>query len=238
MADNTPLIENNEAIGKKLTNLKKFEKKVKDYIKKLNDSENIDNKKKQAIEKDITSFDKALKDLKTELNKEENNNNSEAIQITKNYINQVEREVIPLVQRLKEKIQYFIPLVECSSEDNKDEENQDQKLVIQDLSNNEEILKQRGKELNEIHQISSQINDMTNEMSKKVESQGIILDNIENNVNQTEKNATEAKKEIIKADKMSRGNRKRMICYIVIISVAILSITGILLSLFLRVCNF
>jgi len=207
---------------------------VKDYIKKLNDSENIDNKKKQAIEKDITSFDKALKDLKTELNKEENNNNSEAIQITKNYINQVEREVIPLVQRLKEKIQYFIPLVECSSEDNKDEENQDQKLVIQDLSNNEEILKQRGKELNEIHQISSQINDMTNEMSKKVESQGIILDNIENNVNQTEKNATEAKKEIIKADKMSRGNRKRMICYIVIISVAILSITGILLSLFLK----
>ncbi len=207
---------------------------MKDYIKKLNDSENIDNKKKQAIEKDITSFDKALKDLKTELNKEENNNNSEAIQITKNYINQVEREVIPLVQRLKEKIQYFIPLVECSSEDNKDEENQDQKLVIQDLSNNEEILKQRGKELNEIHQISSQINDMTNEMSKKVESQGIILDNIENNVNQTEKNATEAKKEIIKADKMSRGNRKRMICYIVIISVAILSITGILLSLFLK----
>lgn len=207
---------------------------MKDYIKKLNDSENIDNKKKQAIEKDITSFDKALKDLKNELSKEENNNNSEAIQITKNYINQVEREVIPLVQRLKEKIQYFIPLVECSSEDNKDEENQDQKLVIQDLSNNEEILKQRGKELNEIHQISSQINDMTNEMSKKVESQGIILDNIENNVNQTEKNATEAKKEIIKADKMSRGNRKRMICYIVIISVAILSITGILLSLFLK----
>lgn len=207
---------------------------MKDYIKKLNDSENIDNKKKQAIEKDITSFDKALKDLKTELSKEENNNNSEAVQITKNYLNQVEREVIPLVQRLKEKIQYFIPLVECSSEDNKDEGNQDQKLVIQDLSNNEEILKQRGKELNEIHQISSQINDMTNEMSKKVESQGIILDNIENNVNQTEKNATAAKKEIIKADQMSRGNSKRMICYIVIISVAILSITGILLSLFLK----
>ena len=207
---------------------------MKDYIKKLNDSENIDNKKKQAIEKDITSFDKALKDLKTELSKEENNNNSEAVQITKNYLNQVEREVIPLVQRLKEKIQYFIPLVECSSEDNKDEGNQDQKLVIQDLSNNEEILKQRGKELNEIHQISSQINDMTNEMSKKVESQGIILDNIENNVNQTEKNATAAKKEIIKADQMSRGNIKRMICYIVIISVAILSITGILLSLFLK----
>jgi syntaxin 16 len=204
---------------------------VKEHVKKLNDSENIDNKKKQAIEKDITSFDKALKDLKIELSKEENNNNNEAILMTRNYVDEVERDVSPIVQRLKEKIQYFIPLVERSDEDNREEENQQQKLVIQDLSNNEEILKQRGKELNEIHQISSQINEMTNEMSKKVVDQGIILDKVEDNVIQTEKNATEAKKEIIKADEMSRSNRKRMMCYIIIIVVAILAIGSILLSL-------
>lgn len=207
---------------------------MKEHVKKLNDSENIDNKKKQAIEKDITSFDKALKDLKIELSKEENNNNNEAILMTRNYVDEVERDVSPIVQRLKEKIQYFIPLVERSDEDNREEENQQQKLVIQDLSNNEEILKQRGKELNEIHQISSQINEMTNEMSKKVVDQGIILDKIEDNVIQTEKNATEAKKEIIKADEMSRSNRKRMMCYIIIIVVAILAIGSILLSLLLK----
>lgn len=206
---------------------------MKEHVKKLNDSENIDNKKKQAIEKDITSFDKALKDLKIELSKEENNNNNEAILMTRNYVDEVERDVSPIVQRLKEKIQYFIPLVERSDEDNREEENQQQKLVIQDLSNNEEILKQRGKELNEIHQISSQINEMTNEMSKKVVDQGIILDKVEDNVIQTEKNATEAKKEIIKADEMSRSNRKRMMCYIIIIVVAILAIGSILLSLLL-----
>ena len=207
---------------------------MKEHVKKLNDSENIDNKKKQAIEKDITSFDKALKDLKIELSKEENNNNNEAILMTRNYVDEVERDVSPIVQRLKEKIQYFIPLVERSDEDNREEENQQQKLVIQDLSNNEEILKQRGKELNEIHQISSQINEMTNKMSKKVVDQGIILDKIEDNVIQTEKNATEAKKEIIKADEMSRSNRKRMMCYIIIIVVAILAIGSILLSLLLK----
>jgi syntaxin 16 len=206
---------------------------VKEHVKKFNDSENIDNKKKQAIEKDITSFDKALKDLKIELSKEENNNNNEAILMTRNYVDEVERDVSPIVQRLKEKIQYFIPLVERFDEDNREEENQQQKLVIQDLSNNEEILKQRGKELNEIHQISSQINEMTNEMSKKVVDQGIILDKVEDNVIQTEKNATEAKKEIIKADEMSRSNRKRMMCYIIIIVVAILAIGSILLSLLL-----
>ena len=59
---------------------------MKEHVKKLNDSENIDNKKKQAIEKDITSFDKALKDLKIELSKEENNNNNEAILMTRNYV--------------------------------------------------------------------------------------------------------------------------------------------------------
>jgi syntaxin 16 len=154
--------------------------------------------------------------------------------MTRNYVDSVEREVLPIVQRLKEKIQYFIPLVDRSSEENQEEENQQQKLVFQDLSNNDEILKQRGKELNEIHQISAQIKDMTDEMSKKVVDQGIILDKIEDNVINTEKNATEAKKEIIKADEMSRGNRKRMICYIVIIAVAILAIGSILLSLFLN----
>ena len=219
---------------KKYTNLKKFERKVKEHVKKLNDSENIDNKKKQEIEKDITSFDKALKDLKIELSKVENYNNNEAILITRNYIDEIEKDVSPIVQGLKEKIQYFIPLLERSDEDNQEEENQQQKLVIQDLSNNEEILKQRGKELNEIHQISSQIKDMTKEMSEKVVEQGIILDKIEDNVIQSEKNATEAKKEIIKADEMSRGSRKRLLCHICIISVAILAIGSILLALFLN----
>jgi hypothetical protein len=207
---------------------------VKEHISNVNDSENIDNKKKNAIEKDITSFDKTLRELKNELSKEENNNNNEDFLLIRNYVDEVERDVSPIVQRLKEKIQYFIPLVERSFEENKEEEKQKQKMVFQDLSNNDEILKERGKQLNDIHQISAQINDMTKEMSKKVVDQGIILDNIEDNVIKTNKNATEAKKEIIKADEMSRGNRKRMICYIIIISVAILAITGILLSIFLN----
>ena len=207
---------------------------MKEHISNVNDSENIDNKKKNAIEKDITSFDKTLRELKNDLSKEENNNNNEDFLLIRNYVNEVEREVSPIVQRLKEKIQYFIPLVERSFEENQEEENQQQKMVFQDLSNNDEILKERGKQLNDIHQISAQINDMTKEMSKKVVDQGIILDNIEDNVIKTNKNATEAKKEIIKADEMSRGNRKRMICYIIIISVAILAITGILLSIFLN----
>ena len=48
-----------------------------------------------------------------------------------------------------------------------------------------------------------------------------------------EENAKKANEEITKANEMSKSNRKRMICFIVIIVVAVLGITGILLSLIL-----
>ena len=68
----------------------------------------------------------------------------------------------------------------------------------------------------------------------KINEQGAILDDIEGNVKETEDNAKKAKQEITKADEMSRGNRKRMICFIVIISAAILAISAIILYLALR----
>ena len=113
----------------------------------------------------------------------------------------------------------------------KNEEQQKQEIVIQDLQNNQEILEQRGKQLQEIHGVSSQIKDMTDTMVNKVNEQGAILDNIEGNVIQTEDNAKKAKQEITKADEMSRGNNKRMYCFIAIIAIVILAISAIILSL-------
>ena len=116
-----------------------------------------------------------------------------------------------------------------STEENKNEEMQKQDIIVQDLQNNQEIIKKRGKELQDIHQISNEIKDMSDSMVNKINEQGAILDDIEGNVTQTEDNAKKSKQEIIKADEMSRGNRKRMICYIIIIAAAILAITGIIL---------
>ncbi len=70
-------------------------------------------------------------------------------------------------------------------------------------------------------------------MVNKLNEQGAILDDIEGNVIKTEDNAKKAKQEITKADEMSRGNKKRMICYISIIAITILAITGIILSVLL-----
>ena len=116
-----------------------------------------------------------------------------------------------------------------STEENKNEEMQKQDIIVQDLQNNQEIIKKRGKELQDIHQISNEIKDMSDSMVNKINEQGAILDDIEGNVTQTEDNAKKSKQEIIKADEMSRGNRKRMICYIIIIAAAILAIISIIL---------
>ena len=119
-------------------------------------------------------------------------------------------------------------------EENKNEEIQKQDIIVQDLQNNQEVLKRRGKELQDIHQISNEIKDISDSMVNKINEQGAILDDIEGNVKETEDNAKKAKQEIPKADEMSRGNRKRMICFIVIISAAILAISAIILYLALR----
>ena len=112
----------------------------------------------------------------------------------------------------------------------KNEEQQKQEIVIQDLQNNQDILNQRRDQLQEIHGVSSQIKDMTDTMVNKVNEQGAILDNIESNVIESEDNAKKAKQEIKKADEMSKGNNKRMYCFIAIIAIAILAITAIILS--------
>lgn len=118
-----------------------------------------------------------------------------------------------------------------AQEERKDEEMQKQDVIVQDLQNNQDILKQRGKELQDIHQISNQIKDMSNTMVQKLNEQGAILNDIESNVIETEDNAKKAKQVITKANEMSKGNRKRMICFIGIIVVAIGAIIAIVFAL-------
>ena len=78
------------------------------------------------------------------------------------------------------------------------------KVPIQDLANNKEVLDERRKNLEAIHQTSAKIKDMSDAMAKQLDEQGAILDDIEANVITAEDNAAKAKEEIKKADEMSR----------------------------------
>lgn len=106
-------------------------------------------------------------------------------------------------------------------------------MLVQDLQTNKEILEERRKQLEAIHQTSAKIKDISDSMAKQLNEQGAILDDVEQNVETAKDNAIKAKEEITKADEMSRGNRKKMLCLILIIILAVGVISAILLSLML-----
>ena len=202
-------------------------KKILNILKEINGNE----EKLQKERKTVQDFEKKYKALKEKLRnvKENTNEDSDDLDKIESILQEAEEQILPQINMMKGKI-----LEMNTPEENKNEEIQKQDIIVQDLQNNQEILKRRGKELQDIHQISNEIKDISDSMVNKINEQGAILDDIEENVKETEDNAKKAKQEITKADEMSRGNRKRMICFIVIISAAILAISAIILYLALR----
>ena len=200
---------------------------VKGLASKLKKIKNDEEKLKKE-RKTVFEFEKKFTQLKQSFKTAKENsiiNDNANLTDIEDFILNADEEIMPLVK-------YFRTNFEDDNSQNeaKNEEQQKQEIVIQDLQNNQEIIEQRGKQLQEIHGVSSQIKDITDTMVNKVNEQGAILDNIESNVIESEDNAKKAKQEITKADEMSRGNNKRMYCFIEIIAIAILAITAIILS--------
>ena len=184
------------------------------------------------INLNIKNLENAIRIIKEKIDKEKDDKNNGNLQEIEEYTTKVEEEILPLIKRIKEKTQYF-NLEEQSQENNNPQNNnaQPEGVLIQDLQSNQEILKERGKQLNEIHKTSAMLKDVSDAMVQKLDEQGAILDEVEGNVIEAEDNAKKAKQEITKADEMSKGNRKKMICLITIIIVVILAIGAIILSL-------
>ena len=184
------------------------------------------------INLNIKNLENAIRIIKEKIDKEKDDKNNGNLQEIEEYTNKVEEEILPLIKRIKEKTQYF-NLEEQSQENNNPQNNnaQPEGVLIQDLQSNQEILKERGKQLNEIHKTSAMLKDVSDAMVQKLDEQGAILEEVEGNVIKAEDNAKKAKQEITKADEMSKGNRKKMICLITIVIVAILAIGAIILSL-------
>ena len=107
-----------------------------------------------------------------------------------------------------------------------------QQEVVMDLMNNKEVLEQRRKELEGIHKTAAILKDTTDQMAKDVHQQGVMLDDIENQVSNAHDNAVKAKKEISDANEMSKGNSKKMCCFIFIILITVGVIVAIILSLY------
>ena len=183
------------------------------------------------INLNIKNLDKFKNELKNKLVDEKLINKGDSnLDKIEEYLQEVEERIVPLAYKINEKTKYFN--LEDESQTTVASQNQPQgEMLIQDLANNKEVLEERRKQLESIHQTSAKIKDMTDTMAKQLDEQGAILDDIEANVNVAEDNANKAKEEITKADEISKGNRKKFICIILIVFVAIGGISAIILSL-------
>lgn len=186
----------------------------------------------QKINLNIKNYENVRNFIKNNL-PDEQNITDEKMKRTKELLEKEEKEKINKINYINEKTKNYTlpdPKNELNSGQNQPQDN----ILIQDLANNKEVLEQRRKQLESIHQTSAKIKDMSDTMAKQLDEQGAILDDIEENVNVAEANAEKAKEEITKANEISKGNRKKYICLIIIILVAVGGISAILLSLILH----
>ena len=195
--------------GKKInTNIRKYEKMLKDVTRNLEKARDSE----AASEDNITTVDEGLDKIRDQYE--------------------------PMVRAMKEKInQFSIDLEmderEGQGENEQDDGQQEQEQIEVNLMNNQEYLGQRRKELQEIHKTAALIKDTTDKMAQDVHQQGEMLNDIEEKVVKTEDNVEKAGKEINRANELSKGNTKRLCCIIWMVIIGIGVVLAVVLSLIL-----
>ena len=206
-----------------------------DYEKVKNESfvESDWQNQRKKIRKDINTFHKLKNEINIKVNYVRSNSlngNDEKSTLDQidNLLEKARNTTEPQIEAINEKTKYFnSPDIEMAPSQPQSNE-QPQQEIVMDLMNNKEVLEQRRKELESIQKTSAMLKDTTAQMVVDVNKQGAMLDDIETHVNTASDNAQKAKKEIVKADEISRGNRKSMICLIIIILLALGGIGAIL----------
>ena len=183
----------------------------------------------------INTYKKLYDDLSNKVNYVKENSlvkNEGTVSKVEEALESAKKTTLQYIQAINEKTRYYNNDFEMNSP-SVEEPAPAQQEVVMDLMNNREVLEKRRKELESIHKTAAILKDTTDQMAQDLNKQSAQLEEIETNVITSKENAEKAHKEIVKADELSRGNRKRMLCLIFAVFIAIGGITAILLSLFL-----
>ena len=232
-----------EELKSSFLNLKKITELIKKDYSKLMNPEFADKewkKEGKKINANIKKYEKSLKDVsnKVEEAKENENISEENISKVDEGLDKIKDQFEPMVRAMREKIEQFTSIQEMderdgSNDDEPDDGQQQQEQIEVNLMQNEEVLGQRRKELQEIHKTAALIKDTTAKMAENVHEQGEMLNDIEEKVIKAEDNVEKASKEINKANELSKGNTKRLCCIIWLVVISIGVVLAIVLSLVL-----
>lgn len=191
-------------------------------MKVINDNflENEWNKEGKKITVNMNNFQKLKKELSKKIDyvKSSNIDNNDI----HSYVEKIESElenaktnIEPMILKIKNKISTYANNFEIAANQEQKEEKGEE--LIMDLMNNKDVLEERRKNLQDIHQTAAQMKEITDKMALDVNQQGAILDDIEGKVIDSEDKANKARQEIEEANKISKSNKKCIIFYILII---------------------
>ena len=218
--------------------MKKISNEIKNNYEKIIKEEYTDKnweRDGRGVTNTINTFKKLYNDLTNKVNYVKGNSlikNEGTVSKVEEALESAKKTTLQYIQAINEKTRYYNNDFEMNNPVEDVPAPQHQEIVM-DLMNNKEVLENRRKELENIHKTAAILKDTTDQMAQDLNKQGAQLDEIEANVITSKENAEKAHKEIVKADELSRGNRKRMLCLIFFVFVAIGGITAILLSILL-----
>ena len=218
--------------------MKRISNDIKIYYEKIIKENYTDKnweKDGKAVTNSINTFKKLYNELNDKVNYTKENSlikNEGTVSKVEEALESAKKSTLQYIQAINEKTRYYNNDFEMNNPPDEEPAPQQQEIVM-DLMNNKEVLQKRREELENIHKTAAILKDTTDQMAQDLSRQGAQLEEIEANVITSKENAEKAHKEIVKADELSRGNRKRLLCLILFVLVAIGGITAILLSLIL-----
>ena len=105
-------------------------------------------------------------------------------------------------------------------------------IKVNKLESNAHFLENRKKDLLNIQQIAAQVNHLTKEMNENVQKQGEMLDSIEENIQETDKNVEKGLKDIKEISENQKKNKKTICCIVWMILLVVFALCGIIFALF------
>jgi len=210
----------------------------KDYNKLIKENFQDEEWRREGRKIDINlkKYEKILKDVERILDNAKGNENvsEDSISVVEEGVEQIKENLEPMIRAMNEKIGQFDTNFEMESKgnegENEEEQEQEQGQITMNLMENDELLKKRKENLQEIHKISGLIKDTTDKMVQEMDKQGEQLNVIETHIDNAEKNVEVAHKEINKANELSKGNNRRNCIIIIIVVVVVAVILAVVLS--------
>ena len=173
-------------------NLKKASSQINSDYNKLTKEDKYLKTNYKKMSKNLNNYEKYFNETKKLLDESRDDLDiSEEVKSTvEKGLNKVREEREQMIQIIKDKINHFDNNIEERNEEEEEEENKlYEETIMHDLIRNNEILKQRKKELEEINKTSELIKDVTEKMAndynkknEKIKTEEIYSDNIQNNI--------------------------------------------------------